>query len=163
MQVMGIASVFIGICTPVCSMLQGVGKAKVTMLIYVFGTSFKVLVSYFFARNININITGTAIGSLVSNLLMCVVASFLLLKFTKVRLDFFSVLIKPFISALLCGVSAYLCYYVLCLNVLICVVISAIIYILFLFMLHTFSKNEIKMVLNCKKIVIILEKLHLIR
>ena len=66
------------VCTPVCSMLQGVGKMNHTMVIYIFGTSLKVLVSYFFARNININIAGTAIGSLVSNLLMCVVAAFLL-------------------------------------------------------------------------------------
>ncbi len=163
LQVMGIASIFIGLCTPVCSMIQGVGKANVTMFIYVFGTSFKVLLSYFFARNININIVGTAIGSLISNLLMAVSASVFLLKFTKIRLNFASVLLKPFAASLICGAAAYLLFYKLCLNVLISVVISAIIYILFLFILHTFSKSEIKMALNCKKIVIILEKLHLIR
>lgn len=162
LQVMGIASIFIGLCTPVCSMLQGVGKANLTMFIYVFGTSFKVLVSYFFARNINVNIVGTAIGSLMSNLLMCIVAAFLLLRFTKVKLNFLSVLLKPFAASIVCGLSAFLCYYKLGVNVLISVVISAIIYIAFLFILHTFSKDEIKMVLNCKKIVIILEKLHLI-
>lgn len=162
LQVMGVASIFIGICTPMCSMLQGVGKAKLTMFIYVFGTSFKVFVSYFFARNINVNIVGTAIGSLVSNLLMCIAASLLLLKFTKVTLDFKSVLLKPFAASIACGVCAYFCYYRFDLNVIISVVISAIIYVVFLFILHTFSKDEIKMVLNCKKIVIILEKLHLI-
>ena len=162
LQVMGIASVFIGLCTPVCAMLQGVGKSNITMLIYVFGTSFKVLVSYLFARNINVNIAGTAIGSLVSNFLMCVVASVFLIKFTKVRLDFLSVIIKPFIASAACGVCAFLCYYKFGVNVLISVVISAIIYLIILFMLHTFSKDEIKMVLNSKKIVIILEKLHLI-
>ncbi len=162
LQVMGIASVFIGLCTPVCAMLQGVGKSNITMLIYVFGTSFKVLVSYLFARNINVNIAGTAIGSLVSNFLMCVAASVFLIKFTKVRLDFLSVIIKPFIASAACGVCAFLCYYKFGVNVLISVVISAIIYLIILFMLHTFSKDEIKMVLNSKKIVIILEKLHLI-
>ena len=163
LQLMGISSIFMGLCTPVCSMLQGVGKAKSTMMIYVFGTSFKVLISYFFARNININIAGTAIGSLISNLLMCITAAFLLMRYTKVRLDFLPVLIKPFFSSVMCGVSAWLCYYKFSLNVLISVVISAIIYLAFLFILHAFSKDEIKMALNCKKIVIILEKLHLIR
>ena len=162
LQIMGIASIFMGLCTPVCSMLQGVGKMNHTMVIYIFGTSLKVLVSYFFARNININIAGTAIGSLVSNLLMCVVAAFLLLRFTKVRVNFASVLIKPFVSSVACGVAAYLCGYVFGLNLVISVVISAIIYLAFLFMLHTFSESEIKMVINCKKIVIILEKLHLL-
>lgn len=162
LQVMGIASIFMGLCTPVCSMLQGIGKAKLTMFIFIFGTSFKVLVSFFFGRNININIVSTAIGSLLSNLLMCLVASFLLLKYTKVRLDFLSVLLKPFAASVVCGVSAYLCYYKVNMNLIFSIVISAIIYIAFLFILHTFSRSEIKMVLNCKKIVIILEKLHLI-
>lgn len=162
LQIMGVGSIFIGLCTPVCSMLQGVGRERRTMCIYIFGTVLKVIVSYTFARNININIAGTAIGSLVSNLLMCVIASFSLIKFTKVKLDFLSILIKPFVSALVCGGCAYLCYYVLNINVIICVVISAIIYLAFLFILHTFSKDEVKMVINCKKIVIILEKLHLI-
>ena len=162
LQIMGIASVFMGLCTPVCSMLQGVGKAKITMLVYVSGTALKVIISYFFARNININIAGTAIGALVSNLIMCVVASVLLMKFTKVSLDFLSVLIKPFISAVICAVCAGFCCYKLNLNVLVSVVISAIIYLSFLLILHTFSKDEIKKALNCKKIVIILEKLHLI-
>lgn len=163
LQIMGLASIFMGLCTPVCSMLQGVGKAKMTMCIYVFGTSLKVIISYFFAKNININIAGTAVAALVSNLLMCITATFLLMKYTKVRIDFFSALFKPFVSALVCTVSAWLCYYKCNLNVLISVVISAIIYISFLLILHTFSKDEIKMALNCKKIVIILEKLHLIR
>ncbi len=162
LQIMGIASIFMGLCTPVCSMLQGVGKVNHTMFIYIFGTSLKVLVSYFFARNISINISGTAIGSLVSNLIMSTTAAFLLLKFTKIRVNFTSVLIKPFAASLLCGATAYLCAYNFELNLIFSVVISAIIYLVFLLMLHTFSKSEIKMVLNCKKIVIILEKLHLL-
>lgn len=162
LQILGVASIFMGLCTPVCSMLQGVGKANLTMFIYIFGTILKVLVSYFFARNININIAGTAIGSLISNLLMCISAGVFLLKYTKVRVDFTSVLVKPFLSSIVCGACAYVCRFIFELNLIISVVISAIIYLLILFILHTFSKSEIKMVLNCKKIVIILEKLHLI-
>ena len=37
MQVMGIASIFIGLCTPVCSMLQGVGKANQTIISGTYG------------------------------------------------------------------------------------------------------------------------------
>lgn len=162
LRVMGIASMFIGLCVPVCSMLQGVGKEKLTMLIYIFGTLLKVVVSYFFARNIEINITGTAIGSLVSNFLMCVFASFFLLKCTGVRLNFMSVLLKPFGASVVCGICAYLCFYRFGLNVLTSVVISAIIYFAFLLMLHTFSKDEIKIIINSKKVVIILEKMHLV-
>lgn len=162
LQIMGIAAVFMGLAAPICSMLQGVGKASSTLAICLFTTALKVIISYIFSQNVYINICGTAIGSLVSNLIMCILASCLLLKYTAVRPDFVAVLIKPFASAVVCGLCAYVCCYKFCLNVIFCVVISAIIYILFLFILHTFSAEEIKLLLNSKKVVIILEKLHLI-
>ena len=163
LQILSLASVFIGICTPVSSMLQGIGKSKTTMLIYVIGTTFKVLLSYYFARNIDINIAGTAIGSLLSNMFMCVISMYCLLKSARISIDFKRLFLKPVASSIVCGVSAYVLFYHLSINLIVSVVISAIIYILVLLMLHTFSKDEINLLLNSKKIVIILEKLHLLR
>ncbi len=163
LQMLGIAVIFMGTITPICSMLQGIGKVKSSMGIYIFGTLSKVLVSYLFARNISINIVGSAIGSLVSNFLMVTVAMFLLVKSTKIMPDFLSCAIKPMLSAVVCGVSAYVCSYVLNLNLLFSIVISAILYLFVLLVLHTFSKNDVLMLPKGKKIVIILEKLHLLR
>ncbi|MBE6738169.1 MAG: polysaccharide biosynthesis protein [Ruminococcaceae bacterium] len=163
LQVLGLAVIFMGTITPICSMLQGIGKVKSSMGVYIFGTVSKILVSYLFARNISINIVGSAIGSLVSNFLMCAVALFILVRNTKIMPDFVSVALKPMLSAVLCGASAYVCSYILHLNLLISIVISAIIYLVMLLILHTFTKNEVLMLPKGKKIVIILEKLHLIR
>ena len=163
LQVLGLAVIFMGTITPICSMLQGIGKVKSSMGVYIFGTFSKILVSYLFARNISINIVGSAIGSLVSNFLMCAVALFILVRNTKIMPDFVSVALKPMLSAVLCGASAYVCSYILHLNLLISIVISAIIYLVMLLILHTFTKNEVLMLPKGKKIVIILEKLHLIR
>ena len=162
LQVLGISVLFMGTITPVCSMLQGIGKFKSSMSVYILGTVIKILVSYFFARNIEINIVGAAIGSLVSNFLMCVIAVFILVRNTKIMPDFVSVALKPMLSAVVCGVGAYLIYYQLHINLLISIVISAIIYLIMLFILHTFTENEVLMLPNGKKIVIILEKMHLI-
>ena len=163
LQVLGLSLIFMGTVTPICSMLQGIGKVKSSMGIYIFGTVAKVLVSYLFARNISINIVGSAIGSLVSNFLMCSIALFLLVKNTKIMPDFVNGAIKPMAGAIACGFCAYLCAYVLNLNLLISIVISAIFYLVILLVLHTFSKNDVLMLSKGKKIVIILEKLHLIR
>lgn len=162
LQVLGISVIFMGTITPICSMLQGIGKVKTTMCIYIFGTISKIVVSYLFARNVHINIVGAAIGSLVSNFLMCAIAMFLLVKYTKIMPNFINSAIKPMIGALLCGGCAYLCCYVLNLHVLISIVISAIFYVLVLLILHTFTRNEVLKLPKGKKIVIILEKLHLI-
>ncbi len=163
LQVLGVSVIFMGTITPICSMLQGIGKVKSSMGIYIFGTISKILVSYLFARNISINIVGSAIGSLVSNFLMCTIALFLLVKSTKIMPDFLSAAVKPMLSAVVCGVSAYVSFYLLNINLLFTIVISAIFYLLVLLVLHTFSKNDVLMLPKGKKIVIILEKLHLIR
>lgn len=163
LQVLGISVIFMGTITPICSMLQGVGKVKSTMYIYIFGTFAKIIVSYLFARNISINIVGAAIGSLVSNFLMCVVAMFLLIKSTGIVPNFISAAIKPMIGAVFCGASAYLFYYVLNFHVIFAIALAALVYLIILFALRTFTKNEILLLPKGKNIVIILEKLHLIR
>lgn len=163
LQVLGISVIFMGTITPICSMLQGVGKVKSTMYIYIFGTFAKIIVSYLFARNISINIVGAAIGSLVSNFLMCVVAMFLLIKSTGIVPNFISAAIKPMIGAVFCGASAYLFYYVLNLHVIFAIALAALVYLIILLALRTFTKNEILLLPKGKNIVIILEKLHLIR
>lgn len=163
LQVLGIAVIFMGTITPICSMLQGIGKVKSSMGIYIFGTLSKILVSYLFARNISINIVGSAIGSLVSNFMMCTAALFILVRSTKIMPDFVSVAIKPMLAAVACGACAYLCVYILGINLLISIVISAIFYLLILLILHTFTKNEVLMLPKGKKIAKTLEKLHLIR
>lgn len=162
LQVLGLAVIFMGTITPICSMLQGIGKVKSSMGIYIFGTLSKILVSYLFARNISINIVGSAIGSLISNFMMCTVALFILVRSTKIMPDFLSVAIKPMLSAIICGATAYLCAYVLGFNLLFSIVISAIIYLISLLILRTFTKNELIMLPGGKKIAKMLAKLHII-
>lgn len=162
LQIMGLSSVFMGLCTPVCSMLQGIGKSKNTMFILVFGTIIKVILSNLFASVVSLNISGVALGALISDFLMCITSVYFLSNSTRIRINFTAVFLKPLASSIICGLTAYFSYYVFDINVIFSIVISAIIYLVFLFILHTFSKEEIKMLLNSKKIVIILEKLHLI-
>ena len=162
LQILGFASVFMGLSAPVYSMLQGIGKAKITMCLNVLSTLFKVLLSNIFASVIRMNISGVAVAALITDFLTCLTSVFLLCKHTKIRIDFTAVFLKPLVSAVICGISAFVCYYVFDVKVIFSIVISAIIYLVFLFILHTFSRQEIKMLLNSKKIVIILEKLHII-
>ncbi len=162
LQVLGVSVIFMGTITPLCSMLQGVGKVKETMFIYILGTFVKIGVSFLFARIPEINIVGAAIGSLVSNFLMCLIAMIILIKSTKIMPNFLNSIIKPLIGAIACGATAYLFKYVLNLNLIVTIVISAIIYLLTLLVLHTFTRGDVERFPKGKKIVIILEKLHLI-
>ncbi len=162
LMVLGLSVMFMGTITPLCSMLQGVGKVKETMFIYIFGTVVKILTSFLFARIPEINIIGAAIGSLVSNFLMCLAAMIILVRSTKIIPNMLNSVLKPFLGAIACGVGAYLFKYVLQLNLIISIVISAIIYIMILLILHTFTRSDVERFPKGKKIVIILEKLHLL-
>ena len=162
LQVMGIAILFMGTLTPICSMLQGVGKVNHTMFIYLFGTGIKILVSFLFARIVSINIVGSAIGSLVSYFLMCTVALSLLIRHTRIVPNFNKFFLKPLLSAVICGVAAYFAYYVLGLHVILSIAFAAVFYLIALIILRTFDKSDIIALPKGKNIVIILEKLHLI-
>ncbi len=162
LQVMGIAILFMGTLTPICSMLQGVGKVNHTMFIYLFGTGIKILVSFLFARIVSINIVGSAIGSLVSYFLMCSVALYILIRHTRIVPNFIKFFLKPLLSAVICGAAAYFAYYILGLNVILSIAFAAVFYLIALIILRTFDKSDIIALPKGKNIVIILEKLHLI-
>ena len=167
--VMGLSVIFIATSTPICSMLQGVGRIDMPLKLYSVAMVMKVALNYAFVSIVDVNIMGAAVGSLVAYLFVCVVGMYFLVKKAGVVPDFVNSMLKPFFSALVCGAAAYLSYNLL-INIipsavatLLSIAVAAVFYITALLLLHTFSENEIKMLPKGKKVVIILAKLHLLR
>lgn len=167
--VMGLSVIFIATSTPICSMLQGVGRIDMPLKLYSVAMVMKVALNYAFVSIVDVNIMGAAVGSLVAYLFVCVVGMYFLVKKAGVVPDFVNSMLKPFFSALVCGAAAYLSYNLL-INIipsavatLVSIAVAAVFYITALLLLHTFSENEIKMLPKGKKVVTILAKLHLLR
>lgn len=169
LRIMGLAVMFVATSTPICSMLQGVGRVDMPLKLYSIAMVLKVALNYAFVSIVSINISGAAVGSLVAYLFVCVVGMYFLIKSSGVVPDFFNTVIKPLLGSLVCGVAAYLAYELTsrilpgAVATIISIVIAVVFYLVALLLMHTFSENEVKMLPKGNNLVTILAKLHLLR
>ncbi|MBQ4129525.1 MAG: polysaccharide biosynthesis protein [Ruminococcus sp.] len=167
--VMGLSVIFIATSTPICSMLQGVGRIDMPLKLYSIAMVMKIALNYAFVSIVSINIMGAAVGSLVAYLFVCVVGMYFLIKKAGVIPNFLHTVVKPLVGSIVCGLSAYLVYKLLnpimsdTLATLLSIVIASVFYLISLLLMHTFTENEIKMLPKGNNVVTILAKLHLLR
>ena len=137
LAVMGITTIFTAIITPICSMINGIGKVKIPMILYTICMVVKVCTSWIFVSIPAINIQGATAGSMVSYALICVIGMFLLIKYSRVVPDFFNTTVKPLIGAVCSSAAAFFSYKLLsdhfgatavCLAVLIGLIVVAVVY-----------------------------------
>ncbi len=169
LRVMGLSCIVVAVSTPICSMLQGIGKVKLPLILCTIAMGIKILTNYLFVSIVEMNITGAAVGSLVAFAFVCVAGMYLLIRHSKVTPNFFSTVLKPLIAAVLCAATAYgvysLCHMVVgnLISVIVAIIFAVIVYVVALMLLKTFTKEEIYMLPKGKNIVTILAKLHLLR
>ncbi len=168
LKVMGITAVVIASVTPICSMLQGIGKVNLPLILYCIGIIIKIVTSWLFVRIVPINIQGGSVGTLVSYIFILTVSMYFLVKYSGVMPNFISTVVKPLISALACAAGAFFSYMLfskflpLIAATACAVIVAGIIYVTILLILKTFTRNELIILPKGEKIVTILEKYHLI-
>ncbi len=169
LRVMGLSVIVVAVSTPICSMLQGVGRVDLPLKLYSIAMIIKLATNYAFVNIVEINIVGGAVGSLVSFLFVCIVGMYFLVKKAGVMPDFLNTTIKPFFSAVICAVAAFVTYGLLgniiasALATIISILVAAVVYLVCLLLMHTFDENEVKMLPKGNNVVTILAKLHLLR
>ena len=68
------------------------------------------MANYIFIGIPSININGAVIGTVLCYLIVVIYNYIALIKATKVKVNLMSVVVKPLISSVLCGVAAYCAY-----------------------------------------------------
>ena len=168
LKVMGFAALVVACLTPLCSMLQGIGRVDLPLKLFCVGIIIKVVSTFLFVRIPSVNIQGGSVGTLVSHLFMLVAAMYLLVKHSGVMPNFVSTVIKPAVAAVLSAVGAYFGFKLfsmfapLLVATALSILLAGIIYVTFLLILKTFTRNELKFIPKGEKIVTILEKYNLI-
>ena len=172
LAVMGVTTIFTAIITPICSMINGIGRVKIPMLLYIICMVVKIGTSWIFVSIPSINIQGATAGSMISYALICFIGMFLLIKFSGVRPDFFSTTVKPLIGALCSSAAAFFSFRLLSgfmpqslhrVTTVLAILVAVVVYLAVLLIIRTFSAEEIKFLPKGKKIAKTLEKLHFIR
>ncbi len=166
MSIAGIAVIFNSISTPICTMLQAVGRVDLPVKLLTVGVIIKIILNYALVGIPLINIQGASVGTLVCYVFVSVMALYFLCKETKVRPDLKSTALKPLISAVFSAVSAYASHGLLSHIIpfkactLLAIVIAIFVYIVALLMTKTLSESDIKMLPKGQKIYNKLKKLH---
>ena len=166
---MGITTIFAAVETPICSMIQGVGRTDIPMKLYAFGMVVKIGITWIFVSIPEINIQGATAGSLVAYVLSTIIAMYLLVKHSKIMPDFFATTIKPLIGAVASSVTAFFVNKLFLMfapdriATIVAIVAAVIIYVVVLLILRTFTATEVKFLPKGEKIAKTLEKWHFIR
>ena len=169
LRIMGLSVIAIAVSTPITSMLQGVGAVSLPLKLYIIAMAIKVATNYLFVSMVTINIRGAAVGSLVAYLFVCIVGMYFLIKKSGVIPDFINTTLKPLIGAIVCAAAAYGSYTLFrsfigpSIACILAILVAAVVYLIVLLLIRTFSAQEIEMLPKSKNLVTILEKLHLIR
>lgn len=166
--IMGITTIFTAAVTPVCSMLQGVGKVNVPMKLYTVCMLIKIAVTWMFVSIPEVNIQGATAGSLVAYAVILIIGTFLLIRYSKVKINFYTTTIKPLMGAVLSSAAAFTVNYFMSsivsqrISTVISIIAAVIVYIISLLILRAFTATEIKFLPKGEKIAKVLEKWHLI-
>lgn len=169
LAVMGISVIFIATATPLCSMLQAVGRMDVPLKLFAAGMVIKIVVNYILVGIPEINIQGANVGSIVCYGFVTVVAMFVLCRETKIVPNFVSILVKPLIAAIICSAAAYFSeilydfvFYQSVATVL-AIVTAMVVYVVVLLLIRGIRRDDILQMPKGNKIVKVLEKSKLLR
>ena len=166
--ILGIATIFTAASTPICSMLQAIGKIRLPVKIISIGLIIKIFVNYMLVGIPQINIQGAGIGTLVGYAFILFTSMYMLFKNTKIAPDFVGAIIKPIIASLFCGVAAKTLMWLLkgrifnLVAVILSIFLAVIVYILVLLSIGGLSRDDIILLPKGEKIIKILAKLNII-
>ncbi len=169
LAVMGISVIFIATSTPICSMVQAVGRVDVPLKLYSIGMVMKIVVNYILVGIPEINIQGANVGSIVCYGFVTVVAMFTLCRLTGIIPDFISIMVKPLLAAIVCGLTAYFseivydAFLIQKAATVLAVLTAIVAYIIAMFLFRAVKREDILQMPKGNKIVKVLEKHKLIR
>ena len=130
------------------------------------GVVFKVAINFFLVAIPELNVIGAPIGTATCYAYIFIANLIALNKYSGARINIISTIIKPLVSALVCGGVAYGVHFAVSswrgegsLTTIISVAAAGIAYIVALGFTKTLTKNDVSMLPKGQKIAKILEKI----
>lgn len=154
---------------PMTNMLQALDKTKIPLISLTIGALAKLAANFIFVAIPELNVNGAVIGTVLCYVIVVAINLIALIRTARVRINIFSVFLKPIFSGILCGVAAYTSYG-LCnrfipefsLKNIICLGISigfgGLVYIISTLLVKGISKDDVIMLPKGEKIAKILAK-----
>lgn len=103
----GCAIFLFAVASPITNILQALGRTDIPLKSVLIGSIIKITLNYILIGNASININGAPISTVICYVVMVAINLTSLLKITKIKINFVSILVKPLIAGLACGATAY--------------------------------------------------------
>ena len=165
LRIYGLAAIFAGLAIPMISMLQAIGKEKISLRNVAIGAALKVIVNFVFVGIPTVNIKGAAIGTFVSYFFIFIANLLSLIKYTGVKPNIWKTILKPFIAASACGISTIILDLSLMgkIGTILEIGVAAIVYFVVLVVLNTFEPDDVLTLPKGDKILKMFTKFKIIR
>ncbi len=174
----GLMMAILTLSSPLTNILQAIGRADVPAKALALGCVFKIGLNYILIGIPEINIKGAVFGTGFFYLFCIFYDYFVLKKETGIKLDWKTVLVKPLISSVACGGSAWVTFEVMkkilvfgsadsrlngeTLACIISIIIAVLVYAICILVFKTIVKDDILMLPKGEKIAKTLEKYKLL-
>jgi stage V sporulation protein B len=110
LAIMGISSFFVCIVAVTTAILQASGFERLPMYNMLIGGAINIVISWILLGNINLNIYGSAIGTLISYLFMCATNILFVVRKMPEHPQLMKAFLKPGINAVIMGAASWLVY-----------------------------------------------------
>lgn len=174
----GLMMAILTLSSPLTNILQAIGRADVPAKSLALGCVIKIGLNYLLIGIPEINVKGAVFGT-AAFYLFCIFYNYSVLKKeTGVKIDFKTVLLKPFIASVVCGVAAWGSYELFSniltfgdmsgrlngqsLATLISIGVAVVVYAIVVLLSKTLVKDDILMLPKGEKLAKILEKYRLL-
>ena len=161
--------VFLGLIQSLNGILQGMGKPIVPVICLVIGMVFKIAISYTLTAIPEINVIGSALGTVTAYFVAAMLELIYIKKAMNMRLSVKTFFIKPLIIVLIMFISVKLSYSFMIgmlgntLSTAVSIAIGGIIYIIFTIALGGIRKKELLSMPKGDKVYKVLKKLKLMK
>ena len=169
LTILSVAILFSGLVSVSGAMLQAYGHEKKSIISTSLGVLSKFVSVYLFVGVPAIGAYGIPLSTLTCYLIMFGFNMFFLVKFVGYRFSIRKVLLRPLIAAALCGLFAMGGYLTLKLAVspriatVAGIVLGAVVYVVSLFLVRGFEKDDVLQLPKGEKILKVLVKLRLVK
>lgn len=169
LKVGAISIAFLSFCQIVTGVLQGIGKIQVPVIGALLGAVVKIALNWILIRIPSINVVGAVISTDVCYLVASIFNVIMLMRYTKTRVNFSGVLIKPTIGSIIMGIGCVIGYKVIFLvfgntiSTLLTIIVAVIIYLLVMIFIRGITEEDLLSIPKGRILVRVFKKIGLLK
>jgi stage V sporulation protein B len=151
LKVGAISIIFLALTQILTGVLQGIGFLRVPVIAAVCGVIIKIPINYFLIQIPSVNVKGAVISTTICYIIASSINMYGVKKVTKIKLNNNDLFIKPIVSSIIMGMSAFIIFYGIyfmiesnTIALLISILSSSIIYFSFMVFLGALTEQDIQ-------------------